>query len=108
MIHVRLNLAVDGVSEVIEITNRTIMTVHLQAASTWTGTARLKLSLTRRRGRDGEDLESWIDFDPAVEFSVSAGLLIRAIPVYGIEAIRLETETIDSAVGTVNAVVSLS
>ena len=108
MILLQLNLGVDGVSDVIEIpVGPVLASIHLQAPSSWIGTARLRLSLTRGLDRDGEPLEAFVDFETAVEFTAST-LLIRGIPVAGAGNIRLEVTTVDAASGTVTAVVVLT
>ncbi len=109
----RLNLGVDGVSETIELDpagaggGPSLASIHLQAPATWTGEARLRLSLSRKLDRDGDSLESFIDFETAIVFTASE-LLIRGIPILAAGHIRLEVSTVDASSGTVWAVVVLS
>ena len=103
-----LNLGTTSVSRSIRLTSRAARAaVHLQAPSTWLGTAKLRLSLAddAELNADNEPLASWVDFETAISFTVATGLLIRGIPILGAGNIRLEVTTVDEAVGTVDAVV---
>ena len=103
-----LNLGTTSVSRSIRLSaGAARAAVHLQAPSTWTGTAKLRLSLAddEALNADNEPLASWLDFETAITFTVAGGLLIRGIPIIGAGNIRLEVTTVDDAVGTVDAVV---
>lgn len=104
----KLNLGTSSVSKSIRLTSRAARAaVHLQAPSTWTGTAKLRLSLAddEALNEDHESLASWVDFETAIAFTVAGGLLIRGIPIIGAGNIRLEVTSVDEALGTVDAVV---
>ena len=84
MFALTLNLGTTSVSRSIRLSAGAARApVHLQAPSTWTGTAKLRLSLAddEALNANNEPLASWLYFETAITFPVAGCLLILGFPI---------------------------